>query len=76
MEHTLFELPVKPHGLALADPVRSAAAAFAMLKEATCIMQEAVQSGAEVDMGEHMAHLRTTVRAPTQRKDDANSQLS
>ena len=63
MKHTLFDLPVKLGSLALADPVRSVADVFTTSKEATRIMQKAVQNDAEVNMGEHMTHLQTIVGA-------------
>ena len=47
-EHELFTLPVKLGGLALTDPMKSASFAFSISKEATSVLQEAIQTGEEV----------------------------
>ena len=70
-EHALFKLPAKLGGLALADPMKSASSSFSILKEATSVLQEAVQSGGEVVVAEHGAHCQAVMRDTVKRKEDA-----
>ena len=74
-EHELFTLPVLG-GLALTDPVKSASSAFSISKEATSVLQEAIQTGEEVSMAEHTTKCRATVRNAIKKKEEAQNQLS
>ena len=75
-EHELFALPVKLGGLALSDPVKSASSAFSISKEATSVLQEAIQTGEEVNMAEHTTKCRATVRNAIKMKEEAQNQVS
>ena len=55
-EHDLLELPARFGGLALADPVKTASQAFAVSQEATRLLKDAVFTGADINMADHMAH--------------------
>ena len=54
-EHDLLELPARFGGLALADPVKTASQAFAVSQEATRLLKDAVFTGADINMADHMA---------------------
>ena len=65
----LFTLPVKVGGLALTEPVKSASSAFSISKEATSVLQEAIQTGEEVSMAEHTTKCRAAVRNAIKKKE-------
>ena len=69
-EHDLLELPARFGGLALADPVKTASQAFAVSQEATRLLKDAVFTGADIDMADHMAHCERTVTAAAKERDD------
>ena len=75
-EHELFMLPVKVGGLALTDPMKSALSAFSISKEATSVLQEAIQTGEEVSMVEHTTKCRAAVRNAIKKEEEAHNQLS
>ena len=75
-EHELFTLPVKLGGLALTDPMKSASSAFSISKEATSVLQEAIQTGEEINIAEHTTKCRATVGNAIKKKEEAQNQLS
>ena len=68
-EHELFDLPAKKGGLALSDPVATAAAAYRVSLAATSVLQEAVRTGANVTMAEHYAQCKTVTTAWLKEKE-------
>ena len=62
-EHDLLGLPARFGGLALVDPVKTASQAFAVSEEATRLPKDAVFTGADINMADHMAHCQRTVTA-------------
>lgn len=70
-EHALLELPARCGGLALTNPVSSAAANYASSKCATAVLQEAVCSGLPADMTSHSLHCKLILdeTAHQRRKD-------
>ena len=75
-EHTLFELPAKLGGLALADPVKTASSSFCTSKAATSVLQEAVRTGSAITMADHVAHCHVVVREAVEQKEEGQQQLS
>ena len=69
-EHDLLELPARFGGLALADPVKTASQAFAVSQEATRLLKDAVFTGADINMADHMAHCQRTVTAAAKERDE------
>ena len=68
-EHDLLELPARFGGLAFADPVKTASQAFAVSQEATRLLKDAVFTGADIDMADHMAHCQRTVTAEAKERE-------
>ncbi len=56
IEHDLFTLPVKKGGLAIRDPVTSAALSHQVSKSATSVLQRAIRTGESVDLSQHQSH--------------------
>ena len=61
-EHELFTLPAKMGGLALCNPVSTAAASFNTSKEATSVLQDAVRTGVSVMSHDYLVNCRLTLR--------------
>ena len=76
VEHSLFKLPAKLGGLALDDPVKSASSSFFTSKPANSVLQEAVRTGNEIIMADHVAHCQAVVRKAVKQKEEAQQQLS
>ena len=76
VEHSLFELPTKLGGLALDNLVKSASFSFSTSEAATSVLQEAVRTGNEIAMADHVAHCQTVKREAVKQKEEAQQQLS
>ena len=61
-EHELFALPAKMGGLALYNPVSTAAASFNTSKEATSVLQDAVRTGESLMSHDNLVHCKLTLR--------------
>ena len=59
-EHELFALPAKMGGLALCNPVSTAAASFNASKEAMSVLQDAVRTGVSLMSHDHLVHCKLT----------------
>ena len=51
--------------------VCTASSAYSIYKEATSVLQEAIQTGEEVSMAEHTTKCRATVRNAIKKKEEA-----
>ena len=56
--------------------MKSASSAFSISKEATSVLQEAIQTGEEINIAEHTTKCRATVRNAIKKKEEAQNQLS
>ena len=73
-EHDLFALPVKNGGLALRNPVETAATSFRTSTTATTLLQDAVRSGTPADLAEHNAQCRRVLqKARSEAKEAAET---
>ena len=58
----MFALPANMGGLALCNPVSTAAASFNTLKEATSVLQDAVRTGVSLMSYDHLVQCKLTLR--------------
>ena len=75
VEHSLIELPTKLVGLALDDPMKSVSSSFSTSKAATSVLQEAVRTGNEITIVDHVAHCQAVVTEAVKWKEEAQQQL-
>ena len=68
----MFVLSIKLTVLALTDPMKSASSFFSISKEATSVLQEALQTGEEVSMSEHTTKWQAILRNVI-KKDEAHT---
>ncbi len=75
VEHDLFSLPAKKGGLAISNPISTAAPFFDASKAATTVLQQSIYSGDPVSITDHVHHCRSALKAARLQRESREREL-